>query len=65
MFVYESRPSDPGGADLARAAGLARNAHGFSLVTAVHPKCPCTRASVAELTSGRRPVASACTRSRS
>ena len=29
--------------------GLERNAGGFSLVMAVHPKCPCTRASVAEL----------------
>jgi hypothetical protein len=51
MFVYESRPA-------ARSAvaqvwperlGLARNAGGFSLVMAVHPKCSCTRASVAEL----------------
>jgi len=51
MFVYESRPA-PRSA-LAQVwpeqIGLARNPGGFSLVMAVHPKCSCTRASVAEL----------------
>jgi hypothetical protein len=51
MFVYESRPAPA--AELAQvwpdSTGLARNANGFSLVMAVHPKCSCTRASVAEL----------------
>ena len=51
MFVYESRPA-PRSA-LAQVwpeqTGLARNPSGFSLVIAVHPKCSCTRASVAEL----------------
>lgn len=51
MFVYASRPAER--AAVAQTwpeqSGLARNAHGFSLVMAVHPKCSCTRASVAEL----------------
>lgn len=51
IFVYESRPA--AAAEVAQAwpaaAGLARNETGFSLVIAVHPKCSCTRASVAEL----------------
>jgi hypothetical protein len=51
IFLYESRPAPK--AELAQMwpeqTGLARNANGFSLVMAVHPKCSCTRASVAEL----------------
>lgn len=51
MFVYERRPA-PRSA-LAQTwpeqSGLVRNPGGFSLVMAVHPKCSCTRASVAEL----------------
>lgn len=51
IFVYESQPA--AAAQVARvwpdAVGLARNQSGFSLVMAVHPKCSCTRASVAEL----------------
>lgn len=51
MFVYASRPAER--SEVARVwpdrPGLVRNADGFSLVVAVHPKCPCTRASVAEL----------------
>src|SRR5262249_51522535 len=50
-FVYESRPGPRAAAAEAwpEQTGLERNAHGFSLVMAVHPKCSCTRASVAEL----------------
>jgi hypothetical protein len=51
IFLYESRPAAV--SQLAQSwpdvVGLARNANGFSLVIAVHPKCSCTRASVAEL----------------
>jgi hypothetical protein len=51
MFAYESQAAPPSA--LAQVwperTGLARNPDGFSLVMAVHPKCPCTRASVAEL----------------
>ena len=51
IFLYESRPA--AAVQLAQAwpdaVGLARNERGFSLVIAVHPKCSCTRASVAEL----------------
>ena len=51
IFFYESRPAAAAEVPQAwpDAAGLARNEHGFSLVIAVHPKCSCTRASVAEL----------------
>ena len=51
MFVYESRPAQRSAvAEIwPERSGLERNAGGFSLVMAVHPKCPCTRASVAEL----------------
>ena len=51
MFVYESRPAPPSAVAQVwpEQIGLARHADGFSLVMAVHPKCSCTRASVAEL----------------
>ena len=51
MFVYESRPAPRSAVAQVwpKEIGLSRNAGGFSLVMAVHPKCPCTRASVAEL----------------
>jgi hypothetical protein len=51
MFVYESRPAPRSAmAEVwPEQVGLERNVGGFSLVMAVHPKCPCTRASVAEL----------------
>ena len=51
IFLYESRPAAVTQVAQAwpDAVGLARNDHGFSLVIAVHPKCSCTRASVAEL----------------
>jgi hypothetical protein len=51
IFRYESRPAPP--APVAGVwpgdSGLARNRDGFQLVMAVHPRCPCTRASVNEL----------------
>jgi hypothetical protein len=51
IFLYESRPAAV--AEVAQtwpdSVGLVRNENGFSLVMAVHPKCSCTRASVAEL----------------
>jgi len=51
IFRYESRPA--AATQVAQAwpdaAGLARHENGFSLVIAVHPKCSCTRATVAEL----------------
>jgi hypothetical protein len=51
IFLYESRPTAAGQVAQAwpDALGLARNENGYSLVIAVHPKCSCTRASVAEL----------------
>ncbi len=51
IFVYESRPAPASAVAQVwpEQLGLARNVDGFSLVMAVHPKCSCTRASVAEL----------------
>lgn len=51
IFAYASRPAPR--SEVAQIwpeqLGLARHADGFSLVIAVHPRCPCTRASVSEL----------------
>ncbi len=51
IFFYESRPAPATAVAQVwpEQAGIARHADGFQLVMAVHPKCPCTRASVAEL----------------
>ena len=51
MFAYESQaaPAPAIAASWPDRVGLARNPNGFSLVLAVHPKCSCTRATVAEL----------------
>jgi hypothetical protein len=51
IFHYESRPAPR--SEVARVwpedSGLARHRDGFQLVMTVHPRCPCTRASVSEL----------------
>ncbi len=50
LWRYESRPSDPGAPPIAwPSIDLRHASDGPTLVMVAHPRCPCTRASLAEL----------------
>jgi hypothetical protein len=51
MMAFDARPGLPGDppARWPGDAGLARAHAGYTLVMTAHPRCPCTRASLAEL----------------
>lgn len=49
LMAYSQSAGNQGHPTLARSAGIAVSDEGYTLVMAVHPRCPCTRASVYEL----------------